>query len=471
MHTPISEKAGTQTIVDNLSWLKNDMVIVGSNNTFDNKINCRMYKDVESFIGSPDVSTNLVVFFCSPHEQDNQLKLIRSEPKTSMAQVFVTDESPLAKFLSNGHVSELNEALRRTYLAKLEQIKVDYSVDVKNRLLAYKWLHEKTLEPKVDPTTAGFFSYPLLEALAGGVQQSDSIINNLLQSNLISKGLLINRIRQCSKCSSSHLNYVDVCPKCHSLETESYVSIHCFKCGYVGKQERFKRAGGLSCPNCVSVLRHIGVDYDRPIETLSCGSCEHVFNEPEVVAECLQCLHVNSTDALTPANIYSFKLTSTAKDLVRTGREAFTFIPQLGEQLSDSHLFWLADWFNKLAIRYDQKHILLSLKATNLPEFIRVQGEIEAGKRLDEIQEHLINLLRVTDPCTNYSDSGLLMLLPMTTSTQLLFIIEKLKALYDKQAGERLEFELKFIELPIKHSGHFATWVLDALNGQTPEIL
>ena len=129
-----------------------------------------------------------------------------------------------------------------------------------------------------------------METIAGQSSlSSHSWLQQKQQENLLEAGELLDRLRQCPSCSSSRLNYVDVCPECHALDIVREPSLHCFVCGHVGPQQAFLKGDALVCPNCLSQLRHIGSDYDRPLENYRCRSCGAFFVDAEVDVRCIDC--------------------------------------------------------------------------------------------------------------------------------------------------------------------------------------
>ena len=48
-------------------------------------------------------------------------------------------------------------------------------------------------------------------------------------------------------------------------------------------------SGTIVCPKCHTHLRHIGSDYDRPIENYRCQSCSQSFVEGDVQVRCAMC--------------------------------------------------------------------------------------------------------------------------------------------------------------------------------------
>ncbi|WP_092387130.1 TackOD1 domain-containing metal-binding protein [Halopseudomonas salegens] len=137
---------------------------------------------------------------------------------------------------------------------------------LEERVVAWLWTRpHASLLPVRNTTVAHMYSYPLISAFA-----NDQPVNEMAWLRLMSEqgwfaaGELIDRIRLCSKCNSARLNYVDLCPECNALDIAREPALHCFTCGHVAAQENFLKDGMMLCPNCLTRLRHIGSDYDRP---------------------------------------------------------------------------------------------------------------------------------------------------------------------------------------------------------------
>ena len=141
------------------------------------------------------------------------------------------------------------------------------------QLLAYLWLRTPgSLRAVRDPGNAQHYDYPLARCLGGESINSQALVRNLVQRDLLESVALVDRIRLCRRCGSGQLNYVDVCVECNALDIRRQASLHCFTCGHIGRQGEFLKDGALVCPNCLTRLRHIGSDYDRPLENYTCNA-------------------------------------------------------------------------------------------------------------------------------------------------------------------------------------------------------
>lgn len=165
------------------------------------------------------------------------------------------------------------------------------------------------IKPISDPAHRNLYTYPLLDALLNEtVSDGLSLLENRWNLGDYERGPLVDRIRSCRECNSSHINYVDVCSQCRSLEIARQPCLHCFICGNVDRQQHFSKNDGLRCPNCLTKLRHIGTDYDRPLENYQCHSCQNLFIDASVEARCLSCGHRHETDELRAREIRPFRL-------------------------------------------------------------------------------------------------------------------------------------------------------------------
>jgi hypothetical protein len=193
------------------------------------------------------------------------------------------------------------------------------------------------VEPVKDPSHRSLYHYPILDALLGeNVSDGLSMLESKWNTGQYEHGRLVDRIRSCRECNSSHINYVDVCNQCRSLEIARQPCLHCFNCGHVDRQQKFAHPEGLSCPNCLTRLRHIGTDYDRPLENYQCHACHSLFIDAAVEARCLSCGFRHETDQLRAREIRPFKLSERGRLELLSGH--ITHTPDLTSQTRDQRL-------------------------------------------------------------------------------------------------------------------------------------
>ncbi len=221
--------------------------------------------------------------------------------------VYVTDSTPYSECVTDGVFEEevaLHEwqEVRRRLEAMQDYQSIDpiigwLGVNRRRRIMALKRLESSTI-----------YSYPIIDLFFPDVYSTYRYVLSEQNRGVLEAEHLISRIRVCSNCNSGHLNYVEVCPECSSIDIDSQSSLHCFTCGHVGDQQSFQRRGKLECPKCLTQLRHIGVDYDRPLENHVCNSCTSLFVEAATISQCLSCDEKIKVEELVIRKLYQLKL-------------------------------------------------------------------------------------------------------------------------------------------------------------------
>ena len=324
-------------------------------------------------------------------------------------------------------------------------------------LLCWMWLRPSAaIKPVRVPADPQVYRYPLVDAISADQGRSSyGWLQQKCQDNLLDAGDLLDRIRQCKACSSSRLNYVDVCPECQGLDIVRQPSLHCFVCGNVAPQQDFLKGDALVCPNCLSQLRHIGSDYDRPLENYRCRSCGAFFLDAEVDVRCIDCCEVNQTDELRVREIRSFQLSEAGSLACRQGLGEHNTISSYfrGLKLMDTAGFIEAlNWQLAIARRYgnDNKNLaiasLLGVRIENLERLFINLGEAKASAMLESLQERLQQIIRDTDRCMRGREDTLWLLLPHTSAKGMNRVRERLlEGLERINTGDGAELSLRFV--------------------------
>lgn len=407
---------------------------------------------------------NFIVIVADEKEQDEILIKLRSQNATALSLIFVLQNSPLSDFLGNGLWQESYQVQFEQYRLKRSQINLNSEDEISHKLLSYLWLHGCDLKARSVPFEKYLYDYPLLTVWGVNITESFSWLTSLKRKGWLNCDKLVNRVRFCANCASGHLNYVDNCPQCASIDIEAQSSLHCFNCGHIDKKDNFKNLSVLNCPNCLQDLRHIGVDYDRPIENQHCNDCDRLFVDANVQAECLHCHHINPLDDLHVRNIYSYQLADAGRNLVRMGISQLLFELSPGESLSRSQISWLIQWQNKLAIRHQHSNLIVLIEILNFDSVIKEAGEVNAFAQLDALKERLKSVVRVTDVSSNLSQSQLLLFLPNTDIEKIKPVYLKLKEKKALQSDVQIDIQIKAVNLPDENMGDDAVeWVIDKL--------
>lgn len=317
------------------------------------------------------------------------------------------------------------------------------------RLLAYMLLRgDEPLRPVRDWQTRELYYYPILRCLSG--THGLHLLNALNSRGAIAREQLVERLRLCSHCSGAHLIFVDTCPACHSLELQRDEAIHCFTCGHVGSQRTFLTGGAMTCPNCRTRLRHIGTDYDRPLENHSCGGCGEMFAEPEVLARCAVCDHASATDELVVREIASYRLTDYGRMLALHGDAGdLADIFDQSQYLRLPVFEHLLRWQAQVATRHEECHFsLLLIQLTNLEELADQLGRGRLSMLLYGFAERLQELIRTSDLCTRTREQDFWLLLPQTDTAGSRLFLQRLEELTQASQSLRsagLEFQAQVL--------------------------
>lgn len=318
--------------------------------------------------------------------------------------------------------------------------------DIELWLLSYLFCREGfVLKGYFNYHNSAGFGYPLLNLL---LQNDHSENNWLFLQSMVSRDLLkhervVDEIQVCPHCNGALLNFKNCCPNCQSIDTTLQQFVHCFTCGNIGPISTFLKHDQLICDRCNSKLRHIGIDYDKPLEDKLCNQCSFNFFEAEVMTICLVCLKLTKPNDLNTQKIYEYSLAKRGEQLVR-GRDQVIFpnIDQFFKIIDYQSFKLLLNWQIKLSKRY-QDHIfsLIVLKVTNIEVLIEHYGLLNTEKILEQFFERLCSLFRDSDLVTR-EDNSLLYFLPMTPGERVQLIFDKVMEFTAKQFSNKEEIPL-----------------------------
>lgn len=300
------------------------------------------------------------------------------------------------------------------------------------RVLAWLWSRPRQrIEPEKDPGSRTIYRYPLISVMASDEPVNDIIWLRLMQEQgWLTPGELVDRIRLCRSCDSARLNYVDVCPQCNALDIARQPALHCFTCGHVGPQEHFLKDDVMICPNCLTRLRHIGSDYDRPLENYRCQACQSFFVDADVEARCIDCDEHHQPDDLKVREIRPYSLTETGRLRCRQGlseADAGDWFGRLN-LIKPEAFRGLLNWQIQQSRRYaNTPHgSLMLLRFTNLRESL---SDNRALTLVDGLIERIQEAIRETDRCTRTHEEQLWLLLPSTDQIGMRQLQQRLSSL------------------------------------------
>ncbi|MEL6091144.1 diguanylate cyclase domain-containing protein [Plesiomonas shigelloides] len=384
---------------------------------------------IQSVNDISDSAAGAVCFdYDDEHELQEALRLFFSKPYRWSWCVFTTKKTAFTECVADDVFKE-ESAFRLWQEVKTKFMTIS-DADLLSPLVGWLGINRKRrVLPLKDTQTTALYFYPIIECFYPDLQSAYNYILAEEKRGILEADVLVDRIRVCPHCHSGHLNYVEVCPSCNDIDIDTQSSLHCFTCGYVGEQQLFLRRGKLECPKCLTQLRHIGVDYDRPLENYTCNNCSQHFVEAQTVCQCLTCSTKTSPDKLIVRKIYKFMLGEQGEYIYQHGKTAQAPELSIKGKVDVSFFKNLILWVNKVALRHNDSHLLLALHLPSFKDYNQQHGESKLFSLIEQITLRLSGMFRDTDICCQYRQDVLLVLMPKTPKASLPALEQKLAQL------------------------------------------
>lgn len=272
------------------------------------------------------------------------------------------------------------------------------------------------LKPVLERNSAQLYRYPAVDLLAQPHEDAAQVLVDLRRRGLLRAEGLIDRTRHCSSCASAHIHFVDVCPHCQNLDIQQEPTLHCFSCGNVGAESQFLEGGSLACPKCHVQLRHIGVDYDKPLAQYRCKGCERSFMEASVQARCLDCGKSSSPAELEVREVSRLMLSPSGRSAVRRGAVGESFAALRSSNYVDPQGFRrMLDWACTIQARHGQASFhLMRIEFVHAADLQARIGTAQLHLLMDEFAQRFNAQLRDSDVITRTEEHSLWVLLPYT---------------------------------------------------------
>jgi GGDEF domain-containing protein len=407
------------------------------------------FADVQQLIAAGLVPDAVLLTPNDAHQAVTWLQSLRGDPRLALAPILLSRSfGEGVDALSDGVASSSEAAAqlaapiaaRATSLGRRETVEGD------ERLLAFLYLRSgRVLTPCADWRDAQIYRYPLADALCRAGEDSFLMLERLRRRGLLEPTELIERVHVCPECSAGQLLFIETCPQCGSIDTVQQNFLHCYACGNVGTQEEYLRQDGLGCPKCSARLRHIGVDYDRALETLVCRSCRGRFTEPDVKARCLHCKKLSGTDELAERSYYGLRLSAGGELAARTGQVGDLF--KLLDEFSQAYPEYFRrtlEWLLGLSRRHTEVQFgLACLRFANVHLLAARLPRQRVAQMFDALAQRLRALIRTTDLFMRDEDECCWLLLPQTSPQGVGTLLERIAALSEAAtADEGLRIEI-----------------------------
>lgn len=374
--------------------------------------------------------TNAIVLAdTNPEVIGQQLRFVRATPAIAFLPVYTLQ--PFEHSLVDGvwgsrQVLQQCEDMRE----RREALHDNGQMDEIMALLFYLWLRpEAKVIPERDWKSHMAYRYPLLEAFAGSDELAWLLLGRLRNGQMLTEEKVVDRVPLCPECQSAHLIFRETCVACHSIDIEQTQTIHCFTCGHVGLESQFRKAGEMVCPGCSHALRHIGSDYDRPIENIICHDCGEMFVEPGSEAHCAQCGKITPADHVDTRNFSIWKLSDEGRQVCLRGYSGqlvgvLDALNLIRPEFFEFALGWLLGYSGRYQ---DSPFALVMMNIGNLDDLIRTQGVGQTLTYLNVFVEHLGEQVRTTDFLMRSSETRLWLALPHTPKAGLQAFLGKME--------------------------------------------
>lgn len=406
----------------------------------------------------------IICISCLDHnQQDEVLKEMHRNYGAWCWKVFVLNESGVSTHLSDGSFIDIDlDKIWQEHSEKLALIEYQPT----DRLLAWLWLDSsRRLLPFKNVYSSTVYSYPIYGLYYKDDDSYYGYINSEAKNHYLAVDTFVDRIRLCPSCHSGHLNYTETCPECHSQNIKQVSSLHCFTCGHIDPQSHFMMQGSLKCPNCLTQLRHIGVDYDRPLETHSCCDCNLSFSEAVVRSHCLSCDDKHEITDLITRRLYQYRVGDNTQHLMLYGKRFSANILQQNGLVDIEYFINILAWMNRIALTSNQQHMLLALNVRDSEQFGKKYGEARLTALSEELSKQLDYLQNDTELYCQYRKDIICVFLPMTNEQAFADIQNKTVSICESIEYEDISIEVAYWMVPDeKLAGDVTLWLAEKLS-------
>ncbi|API86275.1 hypothetical protein [Francisella uliginis] len=358
----------------------------------------------------------------------NFVKKIRASIHTYLKPVFCLDDSfvnytatvfttfaALEKFMQmvDYEISTIEEVTQ-----KKDNIEQDWQA----RFLIYLYTRRsvRTLDVSTDISSKSFFSYPILDVFCQ-TKNFDYFewIKELAQREILKVESFVKSFFCCSNCYSVRALFSERCPDCKSENILLADFLHCYTCGNISPEREFMLEDELVCSQCKTKLKHIGHDYDRPLESYSCNDCGSIFVDPEVITECVDCSFKTLTEKMIKKKVNNYELTKKAHHHIKMNLLEYSMsIFDEINYIAPDFFYSLIEWAFQMQKRNTAYEF--SLLHINIFDYITMIDISSISKKLREI-------LRKTDMLTRVNNQNIWIWLPGTGLSGATKVVEKLK--------------------------------------------
>ncbi|MEI6313163.1 MAG: hypothetical protein WCP57_12955 [Bacteroidota bacterium] len=341
------------------------------------------------------------------------------------------------EYKSEKDLPEMKQVVWDIFLktTELEDVlSLSYEAQIIKRVLNYFYTRSIN-EINCNKSTSSNYGYvyPILNAILkeDGESKGLDLLEWAEQEGLIA-GKFHERIYLCNKCSGGFLSFREVCPSCHSSDSNTEDLVHHFPCAYIGPMSDFEDQykNELNCPKCNKNLRHIGVDYDKPSVIHHCNQCKADFQDLLVHAKCICCSADTEVQFLIPKKLKKYEIMKKGKLAAISGILASESQKSIPNMLRfDTFKIMLQHEIDKVKYYKEPVLLLSGLSLHNLYELQQRIGRHAYDKLIQDLLTEVKNLLRSIDLVSMDNDDTIFITILDTDIHKTNSILSQIKAL------------------------------------------
>lgn len=281
------------------------------------------------------------------------------------------------------------------------------SEDLEGLLLMFMLTrNNKNLNFELAPELPQKVRYPLMEIYIKDPLLAKKRVDALVDEKILTPHKVSDEIQLCPSCHNGWLNFKNVCPICRSVDIEKIQFIHCFSCGNTEPEQNFMTNDALICLNCHTKLKHIGIEYDKPLEEYVCKDNHHRFMDSELECHCFSCDESFSTQRVISKKLASYKVSNKGINYLIHGKGlAYVDLKDVHNFLDESVFTLFLNWFIQAAQRYDvYSFSVCNIHVTNYHNLVEKHGMIGTKQLIHEFFNSLRSFFRSTDLITRLDD-------------------------------------------------------------------
>jgi hypothetical protein len=339
------------------------------------------------------------------------IRAIKSRDSLFLVPLLISEDGNQNRVI-DGDLVNLHQSKDRIRIIQSRIAELDIQqVDWQSKFLYFLFTRsDLKLAPACHWKHTTYYYYPLLEYFVPDDTTYRGWLDHLITQQILKPSQLEDKLFLCPYCHGAHLKLSEQCPHCHSIDIELAEFLHCFTCGLIGPQVEFFQEDRLVCPRCHSRLRHVGDDYDRPLESGLCNNCNNFYVDSEVSVSCMLCNKTYSTEMLRKWTVQTFELTDKGKNKIRfnTDKEVMGVFDKIN-YINPDFFYVTLNWMIAMQKRYPED--VFSIIGIH---FARSLDE-QYGVFIQNFAEQLKLILRKTDFLTRLQERTIWILLPKTS--------------------------------------------------------